>query len=114
MQVGQCLVIPNALRQLLGSVHSNNIAIEKQFGQELLILKASRNLRDTRLAETQILQQNDSEGIVLDKSISYGSNTLVLNRIVIQVDLGKFVFVAEDFTQLLGALLSDVIAFEVE
>ena len=55
MQIGQSLVVFDAVGQCLRSLHSNDIAIKQQFRKELFILQAFWKLRDTVLTYAQIL-----------------------------------------------------------
>ena len=66
------------------------------------------------MAETQVLKQNDSKGVILHKTIGNSPDAFILNRVVVEIDLGQLIFVLQNLTKTLCSLLSDIIAFKIQ
>lgn len=71
-------------------------------------------LRNAALTDANILKCDDSQRIVVHKTLSNGFQTLVLQHIVIQVNFTQLVLILQDLPDFLGALRRDLIVLKIK
>ena len=114
MQVGQRLVVLDALRQEHCSLLPDTIVIQEELREETLVLERHRQGWDALLCNLRVCQSNDSKGFNVGQTLSNLGETFITDRVIVQVKLAQLELVREHFTKGRGSLTGDLIVFQVK
>lgn len=114
VQVGQGLVVADALCEQLCALCANLVVIKQELGQEPLVAEGAGQLGDRGGCDTSVGKRDNSHSLNVSQSLSNPHETLVANRVVVQVQLAQFVLVGEHFTQGRGAFTGYLVVLQMQ